>query len=262
MMYYLKKSNVFKQIKTKFIYVAFLIFSIGLLWQGLVTFFALPPYILPEPINVLKNVIINHSLLIHHFFITLIETLLGLFLGTVMGTLFALSIALFKPLGKWLIPIVLLSQAIPVFAIAPLLVLWFGYGMLSKVITATLMLFFPIASAFLDGLRRTNYEWIELAKIMGASKYNLFRFICIPAAMPALISGLRVATAIAPLGAVVGEWVGSSQGLGFLLLNANAQVQIELLFATLLVLIVMTLVLYVILNHFFKKLIHWQPEMS
>ncbi len=250
------------QIQSKFFYVIFLIFGLGILWQSLIYIFSLPPYILPEPISVIKNLFTNYSLIINHFYITFIETLLSLILGAVIGILFALSVTLFKPFGRWFIPIILLSQAIPIFAIAPLLVLWFGYGMLSKIMTATLMLFFPIASAFIDGLRRTNKEWLELATIMGASKYTLFRFICIPAAMPALVSGLRVATAIAPLGAIVGEWVGSSRGLGFLLLNANAQVQVELLFATLIVLIAMTLLLYVLMNYFFKKLIPWQMEMS
>lgn len=250
------------QIRNKIFYIVFLISSIGLLWHSLITIFSLPPYILPEPLLVLKKLWITHSLLTQHFFTTFAETLLGLLFGAIIGVVFAMSITLFKPLGRWLIPIILLSQAIPIFAIAPLLVLWFGYGMWSKVITTTLMLFFPIASAFLDGLRRTNQQWLELGTVMGASKYTLFRFICIPAAMPALVSGLRVATAIAPLGAVVGEWVGSSRGLGFLLLNANAQVQVELLFATLLVLIVMTLILYTAMNYLFKKLIPWQTETS
>ena len=137
-----------------------------------------------------------------------------------------------------------ISQAIPVFALAPVLVLWLGYGMASKVAMASLIIFFPVATSFYDGLRRTEPGWLDLARTMNASRWSALRRVRIPAALPSLASGLRVAAAVAPIGAVVGEWVGSSAGLGHLMLHANARLQVDLMFAALGTLALMALALY------------------
>jgi putative hydroxymethylpyrimidine transport system permease protein len=152
------------------------------------------------------------------------------------------------------------SQALPTFAIAPLLVIWLGYGMMSKIVVAMMMIFFPVASAFYDGLRRTPVEWLYLGQVMGASPWRLLWRIRIPAALPALGSGLRVAATFAPMGAVIGEWVGASQGLGFLMLNANARMQIDLVFAVLIVLVALTLLLYFSVDKTLKKIVFWRSE--
>ena len=166
-------------------------------------------------------------------------------------------------------PILVASQAIPVFALAPLLVLWLGYGMASKIAMATLIIFFPVTAAFLDGLRRTEPGWVDLAKTMTATSGNgsgrgrdlrILRYIRLPAALPALASGLRVATAVAPIGAVVGEWVGSSAGLGYLMLHANARMQIDLMFAALFALTAFSLILWYTVDHCLRRLLPWQPD--
>ena len=138
-------------------------------------------------------------------------------------------------------PLLVVSQALPVFALAPLLVLWLGYGMASKVAMAVLIIYFPVTAAFFDGLRRTEPGWLELARTMNATRWASCGTSGCPAALPALASGLRVAAAVAPIGAVVGEWVGSSAGLGYLMLHANARMQVDLMFAALLVLAGMAL---------------------
>ena len=124
-------------------------------------------------------------------------------------------------------PLLVVSQAL-LFALAQLLVLWLGYGMASKVAMAVLIIYFPVTAAFLDGLRRTEPGWVELARTMDASGRAILAQVRVPAALPALASGLRVAAAVAPIGAVVGEWVGSSAGLGYLMLHANARMQVDL----------------------------------
>jgi putative hydroxymethylpyrimidine transport system permease protein len=159
-------------------------------------------------------------------------------------------------------PVLVISQAIPVFALAPLLVLWLGYGMGSKIAMAVLIIFFPVTAAFYDGLRRTEPQWLELARVMDAPLLSVLRQIRIPAALPAFASGLRVATAVAPIGAVVGEWVGSSAGLGFYMLHANARMQIDMMFAALALLAAMALVLYFIVDAGLRRLIFWQPEQE
>ena len=126
----------------------------------------------------------------------------------------------------------------------------------------TLIIFFPVTAAFLDGLRRTEPVWLDLSRVMaGRSRlWREFRYIRIPAALPALASGLRVATATAPIGAVVGEWVGSSAGLGYLMLHANGRMQIDLMFAALLTLALIALVLYLLVDRLLRRLLPWAPD--
>jgi putative hydroxymethylpyrimidine transport system permease protein len=132
--------------------------------------------------------------------------------------------------------------------------------MASKVAMATLIIFFPVTSAFVDGLRRTEPGWLDLAHTMSAKPRRVLWHLRIPAALPAFASGLRVATAVAPIGAVVGEWVGASAGLGYLMLHANARVQVDLMFAALLVLAIFALALYYGVDMALRRAIRWQPE--
>jgi putative hydroxymethylpyrimidine transport system permease protein len=191
---------------------------------------------------------------------TLFEIIAGLLLGTFLGALSALSMIASFSLKRWLLPVLVISQAIPVFALAPLLVLWFGYGMSSKIAMAVLIIFFPVTAAFYDGLRRIEPEWLELAQVMNAKPLAVIRHIRIPSALPAFASGLRVATAVAPIGAVVGEWVGSSKGLGFYMLHANARMQIDVMFAALVVLGVLALAIYFSVDRAMIKIVYWQKE--
>jgi putative hydroxymethylpyrimidine transport system permease protein len=231
-----------------------------LVWQAIVSVFNLPVYILPGPFLVIHTWFAQAGLLWSQTQSTLAETLMGLFFGTLSGIAGALILAFFRPARLWLMPVIVISQAIPTFAIAPLLVIWFGYGEASKVITAMIMIFFPITSSFYDGLRRTPRAWLDLAASMGASSWSILWHIRIPSALPNLASGLRVATAIAPIGAIIGEWVGSSHGLGFLMLNANGRLEIDLMFAALFSITLITLILYYTVDHLLRRFIFWAKE--
>ena len=231
-----------------------------LLWQALVWITGVPRYLLPPPWLVASTLVGEAPLLAHHGAITLSEILLGLAGGVLIGGVSALAMALLPPLQPWLLPLLVLGQTIPVFALAPLLVLWFGYGLASKVVMAILIIYFPVAAALFDGLRRTEPGWLDLARTMGATRLRTLLRVRLPAALPAFGSGLRVATAVAPIGAVVGEWVGSSAGLGYLMLHANARLQIEVMFAALIVLMAMALVLYLLVDRLLVRLMPWAPE--
>ncbi len=174
-----------------------------------------------------------------------------------LGAISALIMILWKPTETWLMPVLVISQAIPVFALAPILVLWLGYGAASKVAMAVLIIFFPVTAAFHDGLKRTEKGWLDLAKVMGASSRQTLIMIRLPAALPAFGSGLRVAAAVAPIGAIVGEWVGSSAGLGYLMLHANARLQIEVMFAALFVLALFSCILYFSIDAVLRHYIRW-----
>jgi putative hydroxymethylpyrimidine transport system permease protein len=198
--------------------------------------------------------------LFDHALTTVFEIVAGLVIGTLLGASSALSMIASLSLKRWLLPVLVISQAIPVFALAPLLVLWFGYGLSSKIAMAVLIIFFPVTAAFYDGLRSTEPEWLELARVMNAKPLAVIRHIRMPAALPAFASGLRVATAVAPIGAVVGEWVGSSKGLGFYMLHANARMQIDVMFAALAVLAVAALSLYFAVDRAMVNLVYWQKD--
>lgn len=236
--------------------VIFLILLLS--WQAIIAMAQLPDYILPSPWQVIQSLYQHLPLLLQQTVPTLLEIILGLLMGIILGGSTALFAAYFKPIGWWLLPIVIISQAIPIFAIAPILVVWLGYGLSSKILITALMIFFPIMSTFYDGLKNTPTTWLDLAHTMQASKRKTYWHIRIPAALPALASGIRIAAVIAPMGAIIGEWVGASQGLGYLMMNANARMQIDMMFATLAFITSLSLLLYAIVNCLLKKFIWWE----
>ncbi len=234
--------------------------SILLIWQIVVTLTSIEHYILPSPNRVLIALNQNYGILYKHSVITFSEIILGLILGVGLGFFSALLMGYYKLARDWLMPIVVISQAIPVFALAPILVLWIGYGLASKIAMATIIIYFPITAALLDGLVRTNKEQIYLAKIMGASSWSIIKNIKLPSAMPSFASGVRIGAAVAPIGAVVGEWVGSSGGLGYLMLHANAKMQIDLMFAALFILALIATLTYFSIDKLMKNLIYWSAQ--
>jgi putative hydroxymethylpyrimidine transport system permease protein len=233
-----------------------------LIWWASAVIFEIPPYMLPTPPEVAQALWDGRDYLVEHTLITAWEIALGLFFGLASGALLALAMVFSPVLQRWLMPVLVVSQAIPIFALAPLLVLWFGFGLSSKVIAATLVIFFPVAASFYDGLRRTETGWMELAQTMRASPYAQLRHIRLVAALPAFGSGLRVAAAVAPIGAVIGEWVGSAGGLGYVMLNANARMQTAVCFAALFVLSLMAVALWQLVDVFLKRLLYWVPDAS
>jgi putative hydroxymethylpyrimidine transport system permease protein len=157
-------------------------------------------------------------------------------------------------------PLLVVAQALPVFAIAPLLVIWFGFGMGPKLVMSALIIFFPVATTFFEGLRRTDPGLLDLARLNHAREGDVLRLIRVPSALPSLAGGLRVAAAIAPLGAIVGEWVGSSSGLGLLMLHANARMQTDLVFAALVIVVALALALWALTGALLRRVVHWQPD--
>ncbi len=216
-----------------------------------------PAYLLPSPPSVLRAMWAQRWLLADSTWTTLMETLLGLGLGVGFGAAAALLMAQSAVLRRWLLPVLLLSQAVPVFALAPVLVLWLGFGMTSKAAVAAIVIFFPVTSAFHDGLQRVPQGWLDLAHSMDAPQWRVLLLVRVPAALPALGSGLRLAACWAPMGAVVGEWVGASSGLGYVMLNANARVRTDLMFAALLVLSAMTVGLWWVTDRALRRLLYW-----
>jgi putative hydroxymethylpyrimidine transport system permease protein len=222
------------------------------LWWAVTRFTAVPDYMLPAPQDVVAALWQQRDLIADGTRSTLSEILLGLGAGMVLGASAALVMAFSAGARRWLLPLLVVSQALPVFALAPLLVLWFGFGIASKVVMAVLIIFFPVAVSFYDGL--------ALAQTLGASPWRTLWHVRLPAALPAFGAGLRVAAVVAPIGAVIGEWVGASSGLGYVMMTANARDETALMFAALLVLSLIALLLWAVVDRCLKRLLYWSPE--
>lgn len=220
-----------------------------LLWQTVVWITKVPAFILPSPLRVAETGFLNRGLISSHATVTLTEILLGLAIGILLGVVTAIHLALFERMHRVVMPILVFSQAVPVFTLAPILTLWFGYGLMSKVMMAVLIIYFPVTSAFYDGLTRVPGPILDMAKMMDGRKWQVMRRIQIPHAFPELSSGIKLAAVYAPIGAVIGEWVGASEGLGYLMLLANGRAKIDLMFASLFTLAAMTVLLHQSISH-------------
>ncbi len=218
------------------------------LWQAIVSLTDVPRFILPSPALVLDAWIDNRALIFEHTVATAIEIGLGLLIGAGLGIMTALMLAASDFARLTVRPILVFTQALPVFALAPILTLWLGFGMGSKIAMAVLIIYFPVTSAFFDGLMHTPPGFLDLAQTMGGGKWRTLWRIRVPSALPSLGSGLRLAAVYAPIGAVIGEWVGSSQGLGYLMLLANGRAKTDLMFAALFTLGLLSIVLYLAVN--------------
>lgn len=231
-------------------------------WQAIVTLTGVPRFILPGPVLVAETLWKSRALISEHAVITMIEVLAGLFFGALLGALSAIALAA-SPLARSLIrPIMVFSQAMPVFALAPVLTLWLGFGLGPKVAMALLITYFPVASAFFDALMRTPANWLDLAHVMGAKPRRIMWHIRVPAALPGFASGLRLAAVYAPIGAIIGEWVGASKGLGYLMLLANGRAKIDLMFAALIVLAAFTLLLHAGVDRFCRRYLDGKNHKS
>lgn len=229
-------------------------------WQAVVSLTGVPRYILPSPLAVVRALLDQRALLAHHALVTATEILGGFIGGVLLGLATALLLARFRPLRRTLLPLLLISQAIPLFALAPILMLWLGYGLWPKILMAMLIIYFPVASTGYDGLRQTPQGWLDLATTFGLSRRQTLLRVQLPAALPSLASGLRMAASAAPIGAVIGEWVGASQGLGYLMLNANARLQIDVMFAALVVLVAFALALYFGVDAAIRAAMPWHRD--
>ncbi len=227
------------------------------LWQGLIWLTAIPPYLLPPPLLVLQTLWAHGAAIFSHSLTTLAEIGLGLILALTGGFGAGLLLYFSAPLRRWLLPLILISQAVPTFALGPIIMLWFGYGLASKVLITALAIFFPITVATYDGLRAVPGAYRDLARSLGARPGPCFFRVMLPAALPSIASGLRIGLTIAPIGALVGEWVGGSAGLGYLMLHSLARVDTALMFAALLVMALLTLALYYGGDFLLRKYINW-----
>jgi NitT/TauT family transport system permease protein len=205
-------------------------------WEAGVRVFRVPAYLLPAPTVVLAEVGRQWRLLLTHAGTTIGEVLVGFLVSTVVGILLGLAVVSWRLVEEAIYPILISAQTIPKVAVAPLLVIWFGFGVLPKILIIFLVAIFPVVINTVVGLRMVNPELVYLIRSMGGGRAEVLRRVSLPMAMPAVFAGLKVGAALAVVGAIVGEFVGADRGLGYLLTVASGNMDAKLLFATLVVL--------------------------
>jgi ABC-type nitrate/sulfonate/bicarbonate transport system permease component len=226
-------------------------------WEGYVRLWEVPKWLLPAPSVIIMTLVVSRELLLDHTLVTLLEVVVGFALALLCGVLLACGIAASRTLKRALYPFVIASQMVPIIVIAPLLLIWVGYGLTPKVIVVALTAFFPIVVNMVDGLQAVDPDVVNLLRTMGASRWQIFVKVQVPAALPFLFSGLRVAMAVSVIGAIIGEWMGSSQGLGYLMIRSKPQFLTERVFAAIVVLSVMGTALFVLVGVVEKCAIPW-----
>ncbi|HPQ45077.1 MAG TPA: ABC transporter permease [Syntrophales bacterium] len=227
-------------------------------WEFACGWFSIPDFILPAPTEILKTTIVKAPILLHHAGVTALEIIMGIILSLLVAVPMATAMFAFPSVERTLSPFLVASQAVPVFALAPLLVIWLGYGLASKVLMAAIIIFFPITVSLLEGYKNCDREYAVFFGLMGAGFWKKLRLLYWPWALPYFFSGLKVGVTVATIGAVIGEWVGAQKGLGYLMIQANARLQVSLVFAAILWLSVMGLVMWIFVGFLEKRIIYWR----
>lgn len=232
------------------------------LWEAACRIFEIPVFILPPPLLVGKTAILKAPLILPHALITGTEIICGIALALAVAIPLAMGMFAWPWLEKAFSPFLVTSQAIPVFALAPLLVVWLGYGIEGKILMAAIIIFFPITVSLLEGFKGCDREYRVLFRLMGAGFWQTMRLLYWPWALPHFFAGLRVGVTVATIGAVIGEWVGAQKGLGYLMIQANARLQVDLVFAVILWLSLMGLLLWFFVGWLETKCIHWKNNRT
>jgi len=232
------------------------------LWEAACKYFTIPVFILPPPSIIATTAVLQAPIILPHALTTAMEIICGIGLALAVAIPLAMGMFAWPWLEKAFSPFLVASQAVPVFALAPLLVVWLGYGMAGKIVMAAIIIFFPITVSLLEGFKGCDRELRVLFRLMGAGFWQTMRLLYWPWALPHFFAGLRVGVTVATIGAVIGEWVGAQRGLGYLMIQANARLKVDLVFAVILYLSLMGLLLWFGVGWLEKKSIRWKNNQQ
>ena len=227
-------------------------------WEMTCRGLAIPDFILPMPTQIISVAISQSCLLLPHAATTASEVLIGILVS--LAVALPLSVVMFAhpTVENTIAPFLVASQAVPVFAIAPLLVVWLGYGIASKVLMAAIIIFFPITINLLEGFKSCDQEYRVLFHLMGAGFWKSMRLLYWKWALPQFFAGLKVGVSVATIGAIIGEWVGAQQGLGYLMIQANARLRVDIVFAAILWLSLMGVSMWGLVGFLERKVVTWK----
>jgi len=237
--------------------------ALGLIviWYLSVSLLSIPEYLIPGPFAVIEEVISKAPFLLKHTLITLYETLAGFFLALVFSVVASVAVVWWRPVEKAVMPLMVFLQTVPKVSIAPLFIIWFGFGCFPKIIISFLLAYFPIVIEMITGLRDIEPEVLDLSKSMSATSTQIFTKIRIPNSLPYFFTGLRLGALLALVGAIVAEFLGSGEGLGYLVIYANDRLDTRFLFAVLLVMLLLGKLAYSIVEWVEQHAIAWHVSM-
>ena len=228
-----------------------------ILWEGLCDVLKVPAFLVPSPIQVASRLYEKRDLYFTHTWVTLYETTAGFFLAVVFGIVSAAIIVIIPRLRDVFMPLLLIAQLVPKVAVAPLLLIWFGYGLIPKILVAFLVAFFPIVVNAASGLASVQPELMDLGHSLKASPWQTFWKFRMPTALPEIFSGMKISVTLAIIGAIIGEFVGGNRGLGYLIIVANQELDTALAFSAIFLLSVMGIILYALIEIGERILIPW-----
>jgi len=226
-------------------------------WEAWVRVFDTKPYILPAPSRVWSAFLDVRGVLPGHIRTTMTEAVLGLVYGAVVGVVLAVLIASLPLVRRVLYPLLVVSQTIPMVVLAPLLIAWFGFGMTPKIVVVALIAFFPIVVSTAEALAGADPEMVGLVRSMGAGRLQVMRYVLLPSALPAFFAGLKIAAAYAVVGAVIGEWVGASSGLGLFITRSQRSFRVDQIFVAVVVVALTSIALFGVVHVLARLVSPW-----
>lgn len=232
------------------------------LWELIARWGSIPEWILPGPLRILETFGETLPLMLKHAKITVIECLLGFAAAIILAFIIAFLMDELPLVRRTLYPLLITSQTVPIVSVAPLFIIWFGYGILPKILVVILVCFFPVAVSLLGGLAAVDREYLELFRSMGASRLAVFRMVKLPLALPAFFSGLKISASYSVMGAVIGEWLGAKEGLGTYLTLSQRSFRVDRVFAAILAITVLSLILFAAAAVMERAVIPWHRLKS
>lgn len=226
--------------------IAFAVILLG--WFGLSMSSAVPNYMLPSPVDVMIALVRDFPLIVHHSVVTLQEAFYGLCIGIALAFFMATLMDRFVTMNRAFYPILVVTQTIPTIAIAPLLVLWMGFGMMPKITLVIITTFFPITVGLLDGYKSVDVDAIDLMRAMGANRFQIFRHVKFPSALSHFFSGLKISASYAVVGAVISEWLGGFEGLGVYMTRVKKAYAFDKMFAVIIFIVIISLLLMLLVT--------------
>jgi len=228
-------------------------------WEALVSIFDIPVWLLPAPSAILKEAAASYPLFLPDAGSTVMLAIAGLSIGAAVGLLLAMVLHLVPPLRTAFYPFLIISQNVPIIVTAPLLVIWFGFGYLPKLIIITLVCFFPITIALLDGFRNAPRELLHYMKMSGATQLQTFAKVEFPNALPQLFSGLKISATYSVMGAVISEWLGAQKGIGVFMTLSSSAFRTDRVFIAIFIIVILSMLFYGIITMIEKRIIQWAP---
>lgn len=231
-----------------------------IIWEIIVNVGGIEKYILPAPTDVIEVLIKDFKTMVPHILATLYEGMVGFLIAIALSIILAVIMDMVPLIKRALYPVLVISQTIPTVALAPLFIIWFGFGALPKIIVVVIVCFFPIVISIVDGLEGVDKDLINHFKLMGASKLNVFLHLKLPYGMINFFSGMRIAATYSIMGAVIGEWLGGDKGLGVYMTRARSAYALDKMFASIVIIVVISMGIFLLVSLMEKLFIPWNNK--